>query len=1145
MRQAVSGLCSLIALGAVLALPAQAQYFRFGKNKVQYEAPQWSYVQSKHFDVYYYEGGRFLADFTARAAEEAYAEISELFDHEIADRIPLLVYQSHNDFAVTNAVNLPTYAEGIGGVTELFKNRVAIPFTGDYRDYRRVVHHELVHAVINDMFYGGSIQSIIQNNIQLRIPLWFNEGLAEYSALGWDTNSDMYVREAVLEDDLAPIPYLGGYFAYRGGQSVWDYVAEQYGREKIGEILQRLRLSRSVEGAFKRATGLELDELSERWQETLKEVYYPEVTAREDLDDVAKPIITRESGGYYNTSPAISPQGDKVAYITTKGGLFDVYLASAGDGKAIRKLIDGQSNTEFESLRILTPGLSWSPDGDRIAVAVKSGESDAIALVDVETGKSQHYRVPGVDQIVSVAWGPTGDKIAFEASKDAQGDIYVLDLQTRETVNYTADVFSDHEPAWSPDGQALVFHSDRGAFTELGRRQADAFAMIEHDYGQFDLYRIEVGQTSAPQEAERLTTDEVWDERGAEFGSDPDRLLFISDRNGIYNLYEKDLTTGAERPLTDAVVGIIQASLSADGRKAALMSLKEGTPSIYVMKEPFERRLDADRLAPNVWAQRVMQDAGRPAPALALASKSLLRSNPYFRDATDGIAFVREPRRPSEGALASRAPTLAELLDGANDFATTNFAEDLLGEGGASEGAVTDGDGTGEAAAEEDTTAYGGVRVDFRNYVFSEAFEEARADDEEEDAWDPMADRFAPSDNLDEDGAYKPKRYKLSFSPDLVYGTAGVETLYGVQGVTQMVFSDMLGNHQIVVSTNLLIDLRTSDYVVAYNWLPRRIDWSFSGFHLSRLFQDYRRRPTYYRYRQYGGVVSASYPLDKFRRLDVDLSVLGASRADVFDPTEIPSARTLFYPGITFTKDVTTPGYLFPTGGHRFALSLSGSPGLVGGQDVRFTTLIGDARAYASFGRGMYSLAVRGSGGTSLGSGQQLFYSSGVQNWINRYFDAANGFPITDVTDFVFARPVLPLRGFDINTRNGSHFGLLNAEFRFPLVAALLPGPIPLFPLYNLQGSAFVDAGAIWGGRGIQARLNPETEEMERVPNERLTLTRENADGERVLDDLLVGAGFGLRTILLGYPVRLDVAWPYDGRRFGERRTYLSIGFDF
>ncbi|HEX7069913.1 MAG TPA: peptidase S9, partial [Rhodothermales bacterium] len=158
---------TLLVLGVLWCLPfdsASGQYFRYGKNKVQYDAHEWSYVQSKHFDVYYYEGGYHLADFTAKSAEAAYEQIATLFQHEISDRIPILVYQSHNDFVVTNAVNLPTYSEGIGGVTELFKNRVAIPFTGSYRDFRRVIHHELVHAVINDVFYGGSIQSVIQNN---------------------------------------------------------------------------------------------------------------------------------------------------------------------------------------------------------------------------------------------------------------------------------------------------------------------------------------------------------------------------------------------------------------------------------------------------------------------------------------------------------------------------------------------------------------------------------------------------------------------------------------------------------------------------------------------------------------------------------------------------------------------------------------------------------------------------------------------------------------------------------------------------------------------------------------------------------------------------------------------------------------------
>ena len=183
-----------LALLVALAAPASAQYFAFGKNRVQYDAPDWRYLQSEHFDVYFFErdhapgSGEVLAAYTAEAAEEAYDQVAALFNYDLARRVALLVYPSHNDFAVTNAVELPDYAEGIGGVTELYKNRIAIPFTGDWRDFRRVIHHELVHAVVNDVFYGGSVQSLLQRGLRFPIPLWFNEGLAEYSAQGWDTN---------------------------------------------------------------------------------------------------------------------------------------------------------------------------------------------------------------------------------------------------------------------------------------------------------------------------------------------------------------------------------------------------------------------------------------------------------------------------------------------------------------------------------------------------------------------------------------------------------------------------------------------------------------------------------------------------------------------------------------------------------------------------------------------------------------------------------------------------------------------------------------------------------------------------------------------------------------------------------------------
>ncbi len=661
---------AVLAAFAAAAAPAQAQYFGYGKNRVQYESHDWRTLQSEHFDVYYYEpegaapGGRVLGTFAAEAAEEAYREVTVLFGADVARRIPLIVYPTHADFAVTNAVQLPVYSESIGGVTELFKNRIAIPFTGDWRDFRRVVHHELVHAVINDLYYGGSVQSLIRSGLRLQIPAWFNEGLAEYSAQGWDTQSDMYVREAILTDRLADIPRLSGYFAYRGGQGVWDFVAQEYGREKVTEVLERVRLGRSVNGAFRRATGLTLNELSDRWKRTLRTVYFPEVAAREETETIARPIATREVGGAgYHASPAISPQGDKVAYVASEDGLFDVYVAPTVGAGRPEKLIDGQDNTQFESLRLLTTGLSWSPDGQRLAVAVTSGPGDAIALVDVLAHDVEEIRPVGVGTIVSVAWSPDGGRIAFEGTAGAHSDVFVLDLATGAVQNLTRDLYSDHAPAWSPDGRSLVFHSDRGAQVLPGVAtqaavDAGGFDVQALGRGQFDLYRIDL---EAPARLVRMTDDAVWDETDAALATDPEggvRLLFVSDRNGIPNLYQKDLGTGVERPLTNLQTGIISVSLSAGGDRAAFAALADGTPSIFALRDPFSRTDLGDALTPTVWAQRRTGEA-EPSPSVLLASEATRDRNPFLRDAADGEPPPPPPRRP--GRLSPEALVLRRL----------------------------------------------------------------------------------------------------------------------------------------------------------------------------------------------------------------------------------------------------------------------------------------------------------------------------------------------------------------------------------------------------------------------------------------------------------------------------------------------------
>jgi len=208
---------------------------QFGQNIVQYDDFTWHFIQSKHFDIYYAEDGRSHAEFTADEAEAAYLKISDRLNWRLKSRVSIIVYNSHNDFQQTNVVDSYMF-EGIGGVTELYKNRIVIPFDASNQEFKHVIHHELVHAFINDSVYGGSLKNMVASSIKVHIPMWMNEGLAEYLSSGWDTNSEMWIRDLAINGGEFPqIRQLTGYMAYRGGQSVWNFITEKWGEADLKE----------------------------------------------------------------------------------------------------------------------------------------------------------------------------------------------------------------------------------------------------------------------------------------------------------------------------------------------------------------------------------------------------------------------------------------------------------------------------------------------------------------------------------------------------------------------------------------------------------------------------------------------------------------------------------------------------------------------------------------------------------------------------------------------------------------------------------------------------------------------------------------------------------------------------------------------
>lgn len=1040
MRRSIAALhtvCVLTICGAlIIALAGDSEArAQFGRNKVQYRTFDWKYFQTAHFDVYFYDSvGAYLARFTANSAEEMLAQIEENWQYTVTSRIPIIVYNSKNEFQQTNVIDeyLP---EGVGGVTELFKNRVTVPFEGDWGRFRHVIRHELVHAAVNDRYYGGSIQSLISNSVRFVLPIWMNEGLAEYEARdGYDVETDMFIRDAVLGAYLPDLDRLYGYIAYRGGQAFFWYVEQTYGRDKIGELLNRCKATENLDLAFRGAFGKSVREFSDQWKYDMKKLYFPDIADRKRARDFALPLTNHDADeSFFNTSPSLSPRGDRLAWISDRDDFRSVFVMDVANPTRARKVIEGEENVEFEELHLLTPAIAWNPDGTMIALAVKSGGRDAIYVIDVDEGGKQKIELP-LDAIYSVDWSPDGRRLAFQGIQGSQSDIFVYDMVTAKLRNITDDIFSDADPAWGADSRTVYFVSDR---QDHAPRQMynDSVLIWNYDLNSHDLFSIDADSG-------------YWNRRtwtgittlSSPTPVDTGRLLYISDANGIGNIYVLHLETGISKPLTNAISGIEKLTATRDGAMAAFSAWNGDGQDIFLVRSPWGMQVEGDTLSATTFVVR--------------------RGN----FAATAIAHPVEP-----------VTVVTQLRP------------------------------------------YGSVRIDPTDTPLQSSSDRAVGSSRAGEL--PRADSRLAGGDVDIND------YRLKFSTDFVQATGAYTSFYGVQGLAQMLFSDMLGDHQIYLSANLLLDLKNSDFLASYSYLAERVDYSITAFQSSRILAlyDSSKSSVLTRFRQYGMSALASSPFDRFRRLDASLGLVGAVREPIDAGSITVQRKIVASPGVTYVFDNSRAWAFNPVSGSRYFLTLLASPKL-GSDGVGFYSVIGDIRNYVRLSRyGDYSIGMRLSGGASFGSNPQRFFVGGVENWLN-YSIRQNELPITDAEDFIFATPGYPLRGFAYNQKGGSKYVLANVECRYPLFQSIASGPIPLLLQY-VSGVVFIDAGTAW--------------------NDHLNLFARDGAGGVVTDDLLIGAGLGGRAYVLGFPVRMDVAWRYTIESWSGPVYYFSIGHDF
>jgi hypothetical protein len=516
---------------------AQAQFIPyFGKNNVKYDDFAWRIYKSPHFEVFYYpEFEQHLARLVSYL-ESAYLKISSDLKHEMTHPIPVIFYKTHSEFEQTN---LGPAFEGILAFAEPVRGRMVLPIDEPPDKLQGLIVHELTHVFAFDL--------IPRTLIQRDLPLWIDEGLADYMRGIWDNLDLMMVRDAAVTDQVpklskAEFEALSGRLVYNLGHAAFEFIEARYGKEGIRQFLYTLRkgiLGGSTEDIYQQAFRTKPEDFDEAFDKWLKERFKPFRDKQRPSDygkDLSPDLVKTSFTQVYAFAP--SPSGEMIAALTANRseGEADLVLLSARDGAVIKNLTKGFAKAyEGISLNdnfVAGRSIGFDPKGDTVAFFARTGKRRSLLLVSVITGKIVR-RVPiAVDQAQSPSMLPDGKGVVFTALKEGVADIYLLDLATGAASNLTQDAFADADPQVSPDGKLVVY-----------TRRISGFD------------KVHVFSLADPSKKTQLTFG-TYDDSAPIFSSDGNLVYYAStEDDDIYNVRSLDLRTGLIQQYTDVLGG--------------------------------------------------------------------------------------------------------------------------------------------------------------------------------------------------------------------------------------------------------------------------------------------------------------------------------------------------------------------------------------------------------------------------------------------------------------------------------------------------------------------------------------------------------------------------------------------------------------
>lgn len=1058
-------------------LNAQSINTEFGKNRVQYhdDFNDWWMYETENFITYWYGKSKQVAIPTMQLAEADHDHVQKVLEHRMNDKIEILVYTDLSDLKQSNIGTEETFASK-GGETKIVGNKMFVYFNGVHADLRTKIREGIAQVYFNNMLFGSNIQEIVQNAVLLNLPNWYKEGVVAYASSPWNRDIESEFREVWdRSEKLHRFDKLAEKYPRIAGHSMWYFIDQNYGRSTISNIIYLTKISRGISNSFEYILNTDIKNLKQEWQNFYADYYNAEknLNFKRISENKVKLKNTKDTP---ISRMSKSPDGKSIAYVYNRQGRYRLALYDIETRKSKIIFKYGYRN-QFQETDYNYPLIAWHPNGKELTYIFEHKDIIKIVKYDLKSSEKAEQIIPtAIQRIYSFDYVDDLNYI-MSANVDGYSNLYYYKSKNRNHGYITEDFYDDMDVSYTSIGGVKgILYVSNNEHDSIKRRLFDTISPVK----RMDIFFLADGAEVAT----KITNTLEIDERQPKLIGN--KIYFMSNHNGINNIYSLDLDTKERNPVTASDRDILSYTII-DEKKAFVTIYSDQKFTIHIVDlDPISglnsTSAASDHNTPKVlitpsetptieWSdgfmfQTIYDDVETHKPLIPQAKQAVKEKDgskilPAISSNLHKIPQGVEPYNMSRAVAANYRFGFSNIV--------TKMDNDILFDG---------------------LESYTGDRSEVLNTPLGILFKTNVKDlfeDYSIDAGIRIPTSFNGSETFlvfDDRKSRIDKRYAI-YRKSNEYNTSDQSSIY----LTRSKKTSILGMYQLKLPFDIYRSIRATSQLRFDRFL--QLSTENNSFEAPALTE---KRIS----------LKLEYVYDN--TFDAGLNIKHGLRYKIFNEA-INQFDVNFIDGFKF--------------------SLSDG----------FTNVLGfDARYYLPILKRSV-LAFRGAGATSFGNKKMLYYLGGVENSLIRRFD--NSIPLPEDDAYSYKVNAFHLRGFDSNIRNGSTFVVYNTELRIPIFQYIL-GPNRGNSFFrNLQLTGFFDAGLAFYGTSPFSEKNRLNQIVISSP----PLIQLNVEYFR--DPLVMGVGYGLRTQVLGYFVKFDYGYGIETRSIQKPKLYISIGTDF